>query len=183
MKNFLKSNSYYIIRLMGTQVGLTIFAMMLGFASATVSTTMLLISSVASVLFYLWLLYSTCWEMGIKNAERIEAGRLHQSMYHGFFVCIAAYAPVILLLVLLWIGYFAGNGNLYHVVRWLVYFVFSMYHGIVRAVVGSAENMQTLLLPLLYTVSLLPGIVTCGVAYVLGRKGIALFFKPKQSVE
>lgn len=183
MKNFLKTNSYYIIRLIGTQVGLTIFAMMLGFASATVSGTMLLISSVASVIFYLWLMYSTCWEMGIKNAERIEAGRLHQPMSHGFLVCLTAYVPVIVLLILLWIGYFTGNGGMYHIVRWLVYFVFSMYHGIIRAIVGSAENMQTLLLPLLYTVSLLPGIVTCGVAYIFGRKGIALFFKPKHSVE
>lgn len=189
MKNFFKTNLYYIIRLIGTQVGISIFAMMLQFATISASGSLFLLASVASVIFYFVLIYSTCWEMGYKNSERILAGRLVQSPFHGAYVQLAAYIPVMLLIVLLWVGFAFSNmlwgGNLFLVVKWVLYLYYSVYYGIINTVLKSmsAADFQTVMYPLMYTVSLIPGIAVAGGAYYLGRKGIALFSKPKQNVD
>ena len=192
MKYFLKDNSYYIIRLLGTQVGLTVFAMMLTFAAVAANDSLSLIASVFSVLFYCALVYSTCWEMGAKNEEKIESGRLVQSKGHGFAVCAVSYVPVALLVLLLWVGlaFFDQQWavNLFYIVDKILLFVFAMYRGIViwavNAIFGSLTQAwdHALVLALLYTASLLPGILAAGIGYLFGRKGIALS-KPKHSVE
>ncbi len=189
MKNFLKSNLYYIIRLIATQVGISIFAMMLQFATLMINDSLHLIASIGAVVFYMVLIYSTCWEMGYKNSERIAAGRLDQSPFHGAYVAVAAYIPVIFLLALLWIGFAFSSqlwgGNMFFIVRWVLYIYYSVYHGLINAVVQnmSVFDFQTVIFPLLYTLSLIPGIVVSGIAYYLGRKGIALFSKPNQNLE
>lgn len=193
MKNFLKDNSYYIIRLLGTQVGLTVFAMMLTFAAAsTTSNTLSLIASVFSVLFYCVLIYSTCWEMGAKNEEKIESGRLVQSAGHGFAVSAVASVPVALCVLLLWVGFAFYTQpwaySLYYIVDKILILFFAMYRGIVvavaNAVCGSLAQAQgtALVVALSYTVALLPGILAGGIGYLFGRKGIALT-KPKYSRE
>lgn len=189
MKNFLKTNLYYIIRLIGTQVGISIFAMMLQFATISISNDLHLIASIGAIAFYFALIYSTCWEMGYKSSERIAAGRLIQSPLHGAYVQLAAYVPVIVLLVALWVGFAFGNfvwgGSMFFVVRWILYIYFSVYHGLINAVVKNMSlfDFQTVLYPLLYTLSLIPGIIVAGVSYYLGRKGISLFSKPTQKLD
>lgn len=189
MKNFLKSNLYYIIRLVGTQVGISIFAMMLQFATITINDGLHLVASIGAIVFYMVLLYSTCWEMGYKDSERISAGRLIRSPFHGAYVAAAAYIPVIILLALLWIGFAFGSqewgGSMFFVVRWILYIYYSVYHGLINAVVQnmSVLDFQTVIYPLLYTLSLIPGIAVSGIAYYLGSKGIALFSKPTQNIE
>ncbi len=189
MKNFLRTNLYYIIRLIGTQVGISIFAMMLQFATISISTDLHLVASIGAVVFYFVLIYSTCWEMGYKSSERIAAGRLIQSPFHGAYVQIAAYVPVIVLLIALWVGFAFGNlvwgGSMFFVVKWILYVYFSVYHGLINAVIKSLSlvDFQTVLYPLLYTLSLIPGIAVAGVSYYLGRRGIALFSKPKQNID
>ncbi len=189
MKNFLKSNLYYIIRLIATQVGISIFAMMLQFATITINDGLHLVASIGAIVFYMALIYSTCWEMGYKNSERIAAGRLVQSPFHGAYVAVAAYIPVIFLLILLWIGFAFGSqtwgGSLFFIVRWVLYIYYSAYHGLINAVVQnmSVLDFQTVIFPLLYTLSLIPGIAVSGIAYYLGSKGIALFSKPTQNID
>ncbi|MBR6741913.1 MAG: hypothetical protein IKM09_00565 [Clostridia bacterium] len=187
MKNFLRTNLYYIIRLIGTQVGISIFAMMLQFATVRTDGPLFLFASIGSVAFYLVLIYSTCWEMGYKNSERVRAGRLHQSWYHGAYVSLASYAPVLLLVALLWLGFAFSSqlwaGNLFQIVKWVLYMFFSVYYGIIKTVIEGAQDINTVLYPLMYTLSVIPGIITAGIAYAMGRKGLALFSKPKANVE
>ena len=121
MKNFVKSNLYYIIRLIGTQVGISIFAMMLQFATISISQGLHLVASIGAIVFYMALIYSTSWEMGYKVSERISAGRLTRSPLHGAYVACAAYAPVFFLLILLWVGFSFGSllwgGNLFYIAK------------------------------------------------------------------
>ncbi len=189
MKSFLKSNLYYIIRLIGTQVGISIFAMMLQFATIMINDGLHLVASIGAVAFYMALIYSTSWEMGYKNSERIAAGRLQLSPFHGAYVAAAAYIPVMFLLVLLWIGFVFGSqtwgGSMFFIVRWVLYIFYSVYHGLINSVVQnmSVLDFQTVLYPLLSTLSLIPGIAVSGIAYYLGSRGIALFSKPTQNIE
>lgn len=189
MKNFLKSNLYYIIRLIATQVGISIFAMMLQFATIMINDSLHLVASIGAVIFYMVLLYSTCWEMGYKNSERIAAGRLRQSPLHGAYVSLASYIPVIFLLVLLWVGFAFGSqswgGGMFLIVKWVLFIYYSAYYGLINFAVQSMSvfDFQTFLFPLLYTLSLIPGILVSGIAYYLGSRGIALFSKPKPDLE
>ena len=70
MKNFLKTNLYYIIRLIGTQVGISIFAMMLQFATISISNDLHLIASIGAIAFYFALIYSTCWDTKARKGLR-----------------------------------------------------------------------------------------------------------------
>ena len=189
MKNFVKSNLYYIIRLIGTQVGISIFAMMLQFATISISQGLHLVASIGAIVFYMALIYSTSWEMGYKVSERISAGRLTRSPLHGAYVACAAYAPVFFLLILLWVGFSFGSllwgGNLFYIAKTALFLYFSAFYGLINFVVKSmsVNDFQTVVFPVLYTLSVLPGILVSGIAYYLGSKGIALFSKPTQNLE
>ncbi len=188
MKNFFKDNSYYIIRLFGTQVGLTVFGMMLSFATADISMGLFLAASVFSVLFYLALMYSTVSEVGYKHAEKIASGRMRLSKPFGLYLCLAAYIPNFLVLILMWIGVIFGSsqtwaGTLGGVANTVMHVIFSMFWGIDRAVAAALnpadpEQVALLISSVVYTVSMLPGLLVSALAYALGRRGISLLSRP-----
>lgn len=186
MISFFRNNSYYIMRLFATQVGISVFAMMLAFATAATNDTIFLLVSVASVVFYCILIYSTCWEMGYKNQQKVDAGRLTVSEFHGLYVALCANALNILLVVLFWIGYaFSGSSfgsGLFYVVDKILFILLAMYRGIVRVVAEKASDVP-LVTCLLYTAALLPGMISALIANIRGSKGKSLFNKTPASLE
>ena len=78
---FFKDNSYDIVKLYLTQIAISIFALILytaaGFieAESTLSTTIQIIISVFSILFYFVLLYTAAWDWGANDKIRADGGR------------------------------------------------------------------------------------------------------------
>ena len=62
MSNFFRENSYSMVRLFLNQIALTVFGTMLALATAK-NDTLLIVTSIFSVLFYLYLVYSFGWEI------------------------------------------------------------------------------------------------------------------------
>lgn len=103
MRDFLMEHSYNMVKLFLNQIGLTVFGTMLALATAQ-NDTLLLISSIFSILFFLVLNYTVGWELGAKDKIRIDAGRLAPMPAKGFFIALGANLPNLILALLMGIG-------------------------------------------------------------------------------
>ncbi len=80
--NFFKENSYDIVKLYLTQIAISVFALIMytaaGFVEAdtALSTTIQIIISVFSILFYFVLLYTAAWDWGANDKIRADGGKL-----------------------------------------------------------------------------------------------------------
>ena len=186
---FAKKNSYDIIRLFLNQIALSFFGLILLFATGMANDgkvgTISLVTSIFSVLFYLYILYATLNELGMKDAIKIEAGTLKADSCRGLKLILWAQSPnfiVVLLMALGWIISYplgAPNAglNLYTVAMVILHFLQAMYQGIIQFFFPSAVDMwDALWVLLLYIASLIPQILVCWLSYYLGTKNIKLFF-------
>lgn len=102
--NFLKENSSVMLRLLITHIGMAVFGLVIFGATNMMGDTTMLLTSILSALFYVVIVYTTMWEYGAKDKPALDAGRLGNSAFHGFWVSLAAEAVFILLAVLYMIG-------------------------------------------------------------------------------
>lgn len=180
MLNFLKENSYTIFKMFVNQVGMTIFGLTLSMATAQ-NNTLLLLSSIFSMLFYLVLLYTMTWDIGYEEKIRIEGKRLKFIPLKGVYMSLFANIPNFILAVLILVGYYGGGItnvggkllgptwalNMVGTCKAIIVFIEGMYNGIVSIVFHNAPWANLLIT--------LPAIITCGLAYVAGVKGFRIF--------
>lgn len=175
MLNFFKENSYTIFKMFVNQIGMTIFGLALSMPTSQ-NDTLLLLSSVFSMLFYLVLLYTMTWDIGYEEKIRIEGKRLRFIPLKGLYMSLFANLPNLLLGLLMLVGFFAGGTaeggpvwaiNLVGVCKAIVVFLEGMYNGIVTVLFGNAPWACLLIV--------LPALVTCTLAYLAGVKGFRIF--------
>ncbi|MBQ7827739.1 MAG: hypothetical protein IJX47_06745 [Clostridia bacterium] len=203
MKQFFKDNIYQAVRMLLNQIAMTMFSFMLIFAVSTAgekngasdstNDMLLILVSLLSVLFYLFLLYHMSYEMGQKDGIRIQGKRMSYFRWKGFFIALIANSLNILLGLLEMIGKIAIEGdslfadvsqmnpspvwaaNLYNLCHTVARFIQSMYSGL-GATVFRGVGFFDLLIPL-------PAILVCTVFYQLGVRYSDGFIKrtPKES--
>lgn len=163
MIRFIKENLYDSLTMFVNQIAMTIFALMLTFSanllsdktgiSSAMQNGLLIATSVLSILFYCYLLYYKCYEMGQKDGIKIEGERLAYNPWKGFFISLIANIPNLLLGLLELIGKLCINGislmqpvssavstelspvwaiNLYDVCHTISRFLQAMYVGIAK---------------------------------------------------
>lgn len=98
MGTFFKEHGYNMVKLFINQIGITVFGTMLMLAT-TGNSTLYIIASVFSILFFLGLNYSSCWELGAKDKIRVDGGRLRSMPYKGALLALGANIPNYLLTV------------------------------------------------------------------------------------
>ena len=201
VKQFLKDNSYYSVRMMINQLVMTMFSLMLIFSVTTwgdqsnageaLNNGLLVGVSVLSILFYLYLLYYMCYELGQKDGIRIESGRMHPSPWKGFFISLIANIPNLLLGLLELIGKLAIKGpslfmdlslqetvgpqwaaGLFSTCHTIARFTQGMYIGVGKAYFRNIGFFD-LLIPM-------PAILVCTFAYLLGVRYCNGFGKSAQ---
>lgn len=172
-----------MVRMLVNQLAMTIFGLVLAMACVN-SDPLLLLSSVLSIAFYLFLLYFMTYELGQKDGIRIHAGRLVYKPMRGALVALCANIPNFVLGILAVIGKLSIQGlgfferfdslteaeyaalspnwamNLYGVCSSIAEVIQCMYKGLCKVLFPG--NILTLL------VIPLPAILICGLAYPLG---------------
>ncbi len=103
MKTFLKDYSYSMVKLFLNQIAITLFATMVSIATFS-DRKILLAISIFSVLFFLYLNYTSLWELGSKDQIRVDGGRLKSNKARGLWLSLGANVPNILLALLTGIG-------------------------------------------------------------------------------
>ena len=104
MFRFLKDESGSIIKLFVNQLGMTIFGLLMSFATVS-NKTLLLVSSAFSCLFYFFLLYTAAWEIGARDKVKVDGGRAPKTPQKGFLLSLFANAPTIIIALLTILAY------------------------------------------------------------------------------
>lgn len=185
--DFIKDNSYNMVKMFIYQFGMTVFGLTLSLATAS-NDTLLLIAGCFSVLFYMYLLYTMTWEIGAKDRVRVDSGRATAMPLKGLYISIGANTLNIILGLLIVIGYFSvrewipvvdpASGatvmtgeplwaiNLYGTAKTIDMLLHGMYTAFIRLYMY--DN------PFAYLIIILPALIICTVGYLLGRRNFKL---------
>ncbi len=103
MRTFFRENTPLAGKMLGYQLVLMIFSVIVSAAVGT-HKALFLIVSIFCILFYLYLLYIMSWELGAKDKVRIEGGRMKASPWKGVLISLLANVFNLLLAALALIG-------------------------------------------------------------------------------
>ena len=187
---FFKKNSYDIVRLVLNQFALAVFGVVLTTAARMRADGefdwLTLIVSIFSTLFYLYILYATLLEMGGKHKVKIDSGSASCDRHLGLKMMLVAQVPNFLVLFLMLLGWIFGHGaahnsffiGLFGMMQIIMYFLQSMYDGIIGAIIPNASGtLDYFFVWLSYLISVLPAILVSWGSYILGLKEKKIFFK------
>lgn len=205
--NFFKKNSYDIVRMLVTQIGISIFALIMStafsFTGIKNDNIWYVLGNVAisvfSITFYYILLYTSAWDWGAKDKIRIEAGKLAKNNLKLFLMSLIANIPnlavsifSLVCLILSTCGiqfFFRMAGTLSYLVLYLSSHMFvgttAGIFGFLKNTTPGADNslyflMQILLFILLFALTML----VCHLGYSLGIRDKRIFgfikTKPKK---
>lgn len=172
MLNIFREHSRPLIRMNANQFGAAFLGIALQLAVPLSSQTLLLVTSIFSVVFLLFLNHTVVWEEGAKSRIRVDAGRAKYDPMTGLWIGIAASLPNIILGVLAALTYFCSladgplawewAGNVNAVVNVIARIWQGMYLGILSCV--DAGNHYLLLL------TPVPVILAAWLSYWIGLK-------------
>jgi hypothetical protein len=187
MKNFFSKHSYDFVRMLLVQSmigGFFGFALAIavtgigtqnsetGSAGAT-SETLLLVTSVCAIIFYLFLLYVQIWEIGGKDQMSHQVRGTKPNIYKGLLIALCANVPNFLLAGLITVGFaFPENevcGTIGFFANLITKFIHGMYLGIIQHEFAGGFALMNqwwvyFLLPI-------PALLTSFAAYNIGRQG------------
>ena len=173
MKAFFERYSYDCVRMLLNQVAISVF----GFAMAVTSIqaksdTLLLVTGIAAVIFYLSLTYGTAWKVGSGDKLSVEYGKRPYRPLMGLWVSLVANSINLILGILITIGALAGIGGLESIPRAIALLAQGMYMGILAPVEigGQAINHTWWVFLLIH----LPAMLISLVGYIAGVKDFHL---------
>ncbi len=184
--NFLKNNSYDIVRFFINQMGIMIFSLVLyiscGFVEdVSVKTSLKLVVSIGSTLFYFALLYYAAWECGAKDKVRIDAGRQKKIPFKGALMSLVANSLNLILAIsaLICIAVYINSpelhgapsalGNAAGILSSVYHFISAMFIGIADAFSSLAEGLLADLLgSVAFIIMYVVTIAVTGFGYFMG---------------
>ena len=185
MKNFFSKYSYTTVKMFVTQFAIGLFGAMLAFAVSTVGgkettvltgteRTLLIVVSSFAILFYLFLTYTTIWEIGAKDKISADVGKLKIKPWLGIVISLLANLPNFIVATVYTVCWLVSHGaegaatNIAAFMKVVVLFIDGMYYGLLSAInVGSGmliDKWWSLFL------IIVPAVLVCGVGYFLGTK-------------
>ena len=189
---FAKEHSSVIGRLVVNQIGMAIFGLVLTAAASAAGESkriFLLFCSIFAAVFYMFLLYSAMWEQGARARVRIDGGRLTRDRLFGLKAALWANALNILLELLMLIGWLFGfvlthadfAVSLHAVVQMIACLTQAMYIGIFRYIYPPVSGTTVAAYApaaaancLAFFLMLLPGLIVCTLAYIMGLYGFKI---------
>ncbi len=168
MVDVFKKHSYTIVKMFVTQVAIAIFGLGLAIATGMAKNTALQISSsILAILFYLFLIYGLCWEVGSKSYIAINGGREKRNIFVGLYMGIFANIPNAVLAILATLGFafpeiFGSVGGVGSVIALAIE---GMYTGLLSLnVAGNPLNSYAVS----YFLIMIPSLAVSFSAYLLG---------------
>lgn len=172
MKDFLKKHSYNFIRMFVNQFAIAIFGLVLAIAAGmSENQTLQIITSVGAIVFYLFLIYSTGWDIGIREHDPVEAGRAKFKPLTGLYISLVANAPNFILAVLITLSMLIENGILSKIgafASMIAHFIQGMYTGVMTIKLnGEPLNSYWWI----YFLIIVPALLVSTLSYFFGVKG------------
>lgn len=194
MKKFFNDGLDTIIKMLVTQLGMTMFGIMITMAARIVPqfaeqdrNVLSLIASIAAVVFYMFLLYVHVWDKGARDKIKIDGGRLESCKLKGLYLSLVANSLNLLLGLIMCATYyfcdFANNTpsilcQIFGAANDFARIIQGMYLGILNYI--SPEAVSTP--PILFILITFPALAVSAFGYYLGstNRKISKFFKAAQ---
>ena len=172
MKQFLKEHSYDAVKLLVTQCAISMFGFVLTLACGMIESDALRTGcSIFAVVFYLFLVYTSIWELGAKDGLSAQYGHKEYRPLTGLWIgCLANSLNFLLAIgILLGLAFPTMElfGNIGGGSKFLALLLQGMYSGLLALKVGGA-HLNTYLVS--YFLIPLPAIATTAAAYYFGLK-------------
>lgn len=180
MRSFFKQYSYNIIKDLLNQFAISIFGALLAMATAAAeSNTLSIAVSIFSIVFYLFLVYTTTWEIGAKDRVSVDVGKKKYRPHNGLVISAVANIPkLIIALSFIVTAFFITDTVIatnIEVFSRLAYMLLGgMYTGLMMSVKVSASGVTMISTWWAYLVFIIPALVTSWVAYYAGFKNFRL---------
>lgn len=172
MKEFWKKRSYDVVKLLINQCAIAIFGLTLAIAAGmSENDTLQVITSIGAIIFYLFLIYASSFDMGLKDQPRVTSKREEFKPLNGLYVALLANVPNFILAVLISISMWFDNSVLSTIGGWssaIAHFIQGMYTGLLTMKVGGAPLNSYWWT---YFLIIIPAIAVCTLGYIFGVKG------------
>lgn len=154
------------------QFAIAIFGLVLAIAAGmSENQTLQIITSVGAIVFYLFLIYSTGWDIGIREHDPVEAGRAKFKPLTGLYISLVANAPNFILAVLITLSMLIENGILSKIgafASMIAHFIQGMYTGVMTIKLnGEPLNSYWWI----YFLIIVPALLVSTLSYFFGVKG------------
>lgn len=175
MPTFIKNNFDNMIKLSVNQIAMTIFGLLLS-AAVFKHKTLLLVTGILSILFYMYLLYTSAWDIGARDKIKIDGGRMKKDRMKGFYLALYANFLNIILALFMIVCYYLGEHLL---IEWaanafvIANNIFWLINGMFVSVLSFANTYPLKLFLIL--ASVIPALVTCTIAYLAGTNNFRVF--------
>ena len=198
MKNFFKDGFDTLVKLLVTQLGMTIFGTMLVFTAYAVPNSLtrvegkitkfgstFLIVSLAAIALYLFILYTHIWEKGAKDRIKVDGARMEKQILKGLYLSLIANSINIILGIVMCCTYylfdFDGSPTflayqIYGSANGLARMLQGMYTGLILYISPAADSVP----PYLFLLITLPAIIITTLGYYRGFNNQRIFKHNKQ---
>lgn len=179
--NFIKDNSYNMVKVFLTQIVMSFFGTMLAIATLN-NPSLLLWSSILSVLIQLGVIYSILWDIGARDKIKIDGGRMRKIPEKGFLVALGGNVPNLILAFLMGIGVLIdteGSQVMSLVCNAIARLINGSYLGILKTlenlVLNNVETGGTMrIIWWWFIVMVIPTVVAGGISYLMGSHDIRI---------
>ena len=169
MKKFLQDHSYDMVKMFLNQFATAVFGFALVLAASKAqNATLRNVTSIAAILFYLFLLYTMTWEIGFADKVSVESGKKKAMPAKGALISLCANSVNFLLAIFVMLAALLPKSfisNIGGVSAPAALLIEGMYTGLLANHVGGAPLNSYwwvyFLLPI-------PAILTCALAYQMG---------------
>ena len=169
MKAFFERYSYESVRLALNQFAISMFGFALAMTAVKAkSDALLLWNSIASIVFYLVLTYSTAHKTGSQDRLSIEYGKIPFNPLRGLCVSLVANSINLLLAVLITIGSLCRVPTLEDIPGAIALLIQGMYQGILAVIHIGEQPLNDMWWA--YFVITIPAMLVATVGYIAGAK-------------
>ncbi len=172
--NLFSRNLSLIFKTFLYQIVMSIFGLMMYGATSRIRI-LLIVGSICVIAFFIYIMFSQMYQQGSKNCEYDIAHQTSSPLFVGFVFALIAFLPTIIAsTVSIFMPPFAPDGNVLSEAGYIFYlinktFLQGMYTSLHNAIVPTVAHTDALnAQPMLHLISAIPGIIVCGVAYLVG---------------
>ncbi len=185
---FIKENSYSMVKVFLTQIVMSFFGTMLAIATLR-NASLLLWSSIFAVVFGLAITYTICWDIGAADKIKIDGGRMRRFNEKGIFIGIGANVPNLILALLMGIGVLIDSEGS-QVMSLVCNAIARLMNGAFLGIIKTLENLLISGLPessgtmahiwWWFIIMTLPSIDVCAFSYLMGSNNLRIIPERQQ---
>ena len=182
MKKFLSKYSYDCVIMYVDQIAIAIFGLGLALACGKAENkTLQIVTSIGSILFYLFILYTKVWQIGSKDRISVDCGHEEKDLLVGLKISLISNSVNFLLAIGITLGVLFSGVKLFSNIggasSLIALLSEGMYIGLLSVDVAGAPLNSYFISYFIITV---PALVTCLVGYIMGYRqiGLAKLFAP-----